>query len=92
MLTMLILGILFVIWALLTCMMFASWVMFTVFWSFVGFLYCCVLGTVDLILLSPFILIASPFVIAAVIIMIVVMCKKKSKKKQAAQITFDVIE
>lgn len=70
MFTLLILSILLFVWTILTAML-----------LFVGCIYVCIFGTIDLILLSPFILLATPLVIAAVVILIVVLVKKKKAKK-----------
>ena len=80
MFTLLILSILLIVWAILTAILF-----------FVGCIYVCIFGIIDLILLSPFILLATPFVIAAVVILIVVLVKKKKAKKAIIEADFDVV-
>lgn len=74
MFTLLILSLLLIAWSILTAML-----------LFIGCIYVCIFGTIDLILLSPFILLATPFVIAAVVIVIVMLVKKKKAKKAALE-------
>ena len=80
MLTILILSMLFGAWALLTCTFLV-----------IGFIYGCLFGIIDLILLSPFILAATPVVIIVAIIAIVIIARKIAKKKRTVQISFDVV-
>ncbi len=80
MLTLMILSLLFFTWAVFTAVMLC-----------IGCIYGCIFGIIDLILLSPFILLATPFVIAAVVILIVVLVKKKKAKKAIIEADFDVV-
>ena len=76
-----ILGILFMAWLILSAAFFV-----------IGCVYGCMFAVIDLILMSPFILIATPFVITAAIIAIILICKKVNTKKKNIRITYDVIE